>query len=292
MLSPVFVVGTGRCGSTLVHELLARHPAFGFVSNLEDRLPLPLWAGRWNGALYRGPMGRYTRKGRVRFAPSEAYRLISRELGALYAESRRDLLASDVTPWLRAGFQRFFERRAALQGVDAFVHKYTGWPRLGFFAEIFPDARFIHILRDGRAVANSWLQMPWWRGYRGPAQWQWGELSPAQQAQWAGAGHAFPALAGLGWVRLMDAFEAAEAALPAGRCLALRYEAVLAQPRASFQRMLEFCGLPWTAAFEQQFARQRFEHARLDAFRRDLAPAQLEALESCVQPRLSQLGYD
>ncbi len=41
-----FVLGTGRCGSTLVHEVIARHPDVGFVSNIEDRLPLPAWTGR------------------------------------------------------------------------------------------------------------------------------------------------------------------------------------------------------------------------------------------------------
>ena len=41
-----FVLGTGRCGSTLVHELVARHPDVGFLSNLEDRVPLPAAAGR------------------------------------------------------------------------------------------------------------------------------------------------------------------------------------------------------------------------------------------------------
>jgi nucleoside-diphosphate-sugar epimerase len=33
-----FVLGTGRCGSTLIHELLARHEGVGFLSNLDDRL--------------------------------------------------------------------------------------------------------------------------------------------------------------------------------------------------------------------------------------------------------------
>ena len=43
----IFVISNGRSGSTLVHELLARHPDVGFVSNQEDRLPgLPPAAGR------------------------------------------------------------------------------------------------------------------------------------------------------------------------------------------------------------------------------------------------------
>src|SRR6266508_3574126 len=34
-----FVIGTGRCGSSLVTEVIARHPAVGFVSGLDDKLP-------------------------------------------------------------------------------------------------------------------------------------------------------------------------------------------------------------------------------------------------------------
>ena len=49
----VFVLGTGRCGSTVVEEVLCRHPDVGFVSNIEDRFSLPPAAGRWNSNLYR-----------------------------------------------------------------------------------------------------------------------------------------------------------------------------------------------------------------------------------------------
>lgn len=48
------------------------------------------------------------------------------------------------------------------------LFKITGWPRVGFLHEIFEDAKFIHLIRDGRAVAYSLLQQPWWEGWRGP----------------------------------------------------------------------------------------------------------------------------
>jgi hypothetical protein len=50
-----FVIGTGRCGSTLVQEVLARHPEVGFVSNLEDKLPLLDLCGRWHTPCCGGP---------------------------------------------------------------------------------------------------------------------------------------------------------------------------------------------------------------------------------------------
>ena len=48
------VAGTGRCGSTLVQELLCRHPATGFVSGLDDKLPKLNLTGRWNGRALPG----------------------------------------------------------------------------------------------------------------------------------------------------------------------------------------------------------------------------------------------
>ncbi|MBA2427556.1 MAG: hypothetical protein H0V60_10830, partial [Actinobacteria bacterium] len=75
----VFLISNGRSGSSLVHELLARHPEVGFISNLEDRLPsLPPSAGRYNNLLYRRMPPSLTQKGRLRFAPSEAYRILTR----------------------------------------------------------------------------------------------------------------------------------------------------------------------------------------------------------------------
>jgi hypothetical protein len=287
----VFVLGTGRCGSTLVEEVLCRHPAVGFVSNLEDRFGLPVAAGRWNGPLYRRLPAAATQKSRVRYAPSEAYRVLAREVSPLLASPLRDLTAADVTPWLEHRFKSFFDARAGAQGTETFLHKFTGWPRAGFVRGVIPSARFIHVVRDGRAVANSWLQMSWWRGFEGPDHWQWGPLPPTLGAEWEESGRSFVVLAGLLWQILIDSFDAARAAMPRADWLEIRYEDVAAQPRQAFATMLDFCGLPWNAEFERGFERYTFSASRSDAFRRDLSPTDVEQLSRILASALAARGY-
>jgi hypothetical protein len=287
----VFVLGTGRCGSTLVEEVLCRHPSVGFVSNLEDRFNLPLTAGRWNGSLYRRLPAAVTQKSRVRYAPSEAYRVLSREVSPLLASPMRDLVAADVTPWLEARFRRFFIERASVQHTETFLHKFTGWPRAGFIRGVFPSGRFIHVVRDGRAVANSWLQMPWWLGFEGPDHWQWGPLPDDLTAEWDESGRSFVVLAGLLWKMLMGAFDSARRAIPAADWLEIRYEDVAANPRTAFAKMLEFCGLPWDAEFERGFERHTFTASRSDAFRRDLAVDDVDRLSRILATELAARRY-
>lgn len=286
-----FVLGTGRCGSTLVHEVIARHPDVGFLSNVEDRRRLPAWAGRWNNELYRRVPDALTRKGRIRFAPSEGYRALGREVSQVLCDPFRDLLAEDVTPWLDRRTRRFFEDRARVQGRPLFLHKFTGWPRSGYLRRIFPEARFVHVVRDGRAVANSFLQMPWWRGYRGPQGWGWGPVSEADAEAWEASGRSFAVLAGLEWKLLIEAFEEARGQVPDGRWLEIRYEDFVSSPREVTGDILRFLGLGWSERFERGFARYRVAPDRMDAYRSDLGIHDVAMLEDVLGPVLRRSGY-
>jgi hypothetical protein len=287
----VFVIGTGRCGSSLLHEIMARHPDVGFVSNIDDRLGGLDLAGRWNQTIYRRIPNRFTEKGRLRYAPSEAYNVLDKQVSPILSAPSRDLLAEDVTPWLANRLRQFFERRAEAQGRPVFLHKFTGWPRSGLLHEVFPEARFINVVRDGRAVANSLLQMDWWSGYRGPGGWSLGPLDPERQRLWDESGRSYVVLAGLEWDILMDAFDAARRRVPAGKWLDVRYEDVLADPRAQLARMLEFSGLTWTPDFDTAFARYSFGSGRSEAFRKDLGPGALATLEPVIARHLLAQGY-
>lgn len=288
MTRPVFVLGTGRCGSTLVHEVLARHGHTGFMTNLDDLHVAPSTA--WQNELWRRLPAGVTRKGGTRFAPTEGYRALAREVGPVVVEPVRDLVAADATPWLRRRLVDFVGRRADRIGAPVFLHKLTGWPRSGLLDACFPDSVFVEVVRDGRAVANSWLQMEWWRGHRGPGEWHFGPLGPELEHEWLESGRSFPVLAALGWRVLMEAYDEARSLVPEERWLRVRYEDIVADPRDGFARILDAMGLPWTREFESRLARYEFATGRTEAFRRDLGPADLAAVESVLVKQLSEIG--
>jgi hypothetical protein len=287
-----FVLGTGRCGSSLIHELLARHPDVGFVSNLDDRLaPLGL-KGRWNNAIYRRVPDTLTRKGRIRFAPSEAYRILDRRVSHLISAPARDLVAADAAPWLADRFETFFRERAAAQRKPVFSHKFTGWPRAGFIDAVFPRARFVHVIRDGRAVAASMVQMPWWRGFEGPDAWGWGPLPATYRKEWEMSGRSFPVLAGVQWKMLMDAFEAARDAIPPDRWLDIRYEDFLTDPEATIATMVAFLARPMSPVLGRALGVYKLDASRRNAFRRSLSEGDLAALNSVLAGYLERYGYE
>jgi hypothetical protein len=286
----VFLLGTGRCGSSLVHEVLARHPDIGFLSNVDDRIgSSPI--SRWNSVIYRRVPPALTRKGRIRFAPSEGYRALDREVSPAISAPVRDLLANDATPWLAGRFRGFFQERGRQQGAPVFMHKFTGWPRARFIRAALPEARFVHIVRDGRAVANSLVQMPWWRGYLGPDRWGWGPLPEAYEKAWEASARSFPVLAALEWRLLIEAFEETQAEISGDRWLQIRYEDFLTDPRASVDALLGFAGLPWTPAFDRSFVQYRFDASRVTSFVRELRAQDLAAIEVSIGEALAVWGY-
>lgn len=287
-----FVLGTGRCGSTLVHEVLCQHPGVGFLSNLEDMSASFAAVARFNGPLYRRLPPSITQKGRARFAPSEGYRVLEREVSPLLAMADRDLLASDAVPWVSERLRNFFRQRSGAQYAPLFLHKFTGWPRARFLHQVFPDARFVHVVRDGRAVANSWLQMPWWLGFRGPEHWHWGPLPKTYADEWEASGRSFVVLAGIAWKLLLDALDEARAELPAGALLEIKYEDVIADPPRAFEDVRAFLGIPADSAWEQRVARYTFGSSRLDAYRADLGDEATRRLTQSLAGHLLAHGYD
>jgi hypothetical protein len=287
IISPIIIVGTGRCGSTLLHRLLATHPRVMWLSGFALLFPArPAW-NRWAVAAMGNPLLRRVAGGWVR--PNEQYRFWDHYTYGCFSEPCRDLVRSDVTARVRERVRPAFEAMLTPTRNRLLV-KITGWPRIGFLSELFEDAKFVHIVRDGRAVANSLLHVHFWRGWYGPQGWRAGLLSPGDQATWEAHDRSFVALAGLEWRIQMRAIEAARRALDARRFLEIKYETLCEQPMEACRQVSEFAELPVSAEFERHVRSEVIRNTS-SRWRQDLTPAQQALLDDLLREDLLRYDY-
>jgi omega-hydroxy-beta-dihydromenaquinone-9 sulfotransferase len=283
---PIIIVGTGRCGSTLFHRLLAKHPQMMWLSPLCYKHPhRPEWNRRAVAAM-DNPLLRRLFGEKIR--PGENYRFWDKYAYG-FSEPCRDLVRSDVSARVKKQVRAAFEPMLTPK-KNRLLIKITGWPRIGFLNEIFPDAKFIHVLRDGRAVASSLLHVGFWKGWHGPQSWRAGLLSPEDQALWESYDRSFAALAGIEWRIQMRAMEAARRVIDPSLFLEVKYETFCEQPVESFRQVLEFAEIPWSDEFEGEI---RAAHIRSTSnrWRNDLAAGQQAILDDLLAEDLRRYGY-
>lgn len=284
---PIFVVGAGRSGSSLFHQMFTEHPRVAWMSVLCDGHPDRLAKHR---ALMRAidfpVMGTVLKR---RWESAECYGFWDHFFRG-FSQPCRDLRADDATPRAKARLQRAVAGLVTSRRSRLLV-KVTGWPRVAFLQAVFPDARFIHVYRDGRAVANSLLQVDFWRGWQGPEQWRWGPLDDDLRREWEAHDRSFVALAGIQWKILMRAAEAAKRAVPDGHFIDVRYEEFAKHPAETFREITDFCKLERDAGFERALSRYPVESANYK-WKQDLDAAQQAVLLAVLGEELGRYGYD
>jgi hypothetical protein len=294
--NPTFVIGTGRSGLTPLMHLIAYHEAFAWPSQYNDRWPHIPRLSLLSRLVERPPLDSSLKFRRYVPTHTEAYRLWNRCYPG-FANPHRDLVAGDVTPLARELFPAAVERILRYQSKDRFIAEYSGWSRIEFLKAIFPGARFIHIVRDGRAVANSYLSVDWWDGWRGVYGWRLGVPAPDVLDKLARYDQSFLALAALYWHILVTNISDKSAPLTSDEYLLVRYEDVVDDPEREARRCIDFCGLDADGArFARHLASVRIVDANNETFRipswkRTLTTAQIDMLNELLKEDLERFGY-
>ena len=290
-LAPVFVVGTGRCGSTLLSEMLRLHPRILSVSEFFAYLgPGAVRAPRVGGeAAFRrlntptpivrrflesvpigeflyplGPDSRY-KAGNVppilcTTLPhiTDQHEQLWDELGPVLRARGRHRLTDHyrfVFEWLR----KRFGRRVWVERTGGTL------PMTPVLARRFPDARFVHIFRDGRDTAISMYNHPGFRAMVTTSlMLRKLGLDPFSHVNWRGSSpwiHIVARLQGrlvspqrflekdvpvesVGWVwsGMIKKGTAFLNTLPADRVLSMRFESLLESPTEEMSRFVDFVG--------------------------------------------------
>jgi len=283
---PLFIVGVGRSGSTVFHEMLARHSQVSWLSRVCDKYPdQPSFNRYLMNAIDYPLVGRLLQK---KAHPEECYIWWDHYCKG-FSTPCRDLTREDVTEKNKSTIKKVMVQMLTKKRNRLLV-KVTGWPRVGFLQEIFNDAKFIHIVRDGRAVANSLINMDWWWGWRGPYNWRWGELTDLQNKEWEKHNKSFIALSCIEWKILMDEMEKIKQIVPPENFLEIKYEDLCSDPSKIFKSVINFCGLKQSKKFDEFVKGYALRNIN-DKWKQELTDDQQKIVEDVLEGHLIKYGY-
>jgi hypothetical protein len=274
MDSPIFFVGTPRSGTSLISRIIGSHAriAVPFESHFYKD-----FAG-WRG-LYRDLGKRKNRDRLLRDLLQSAHlrawdpRVDEQAASDLIEASGRfdfsGVVAGIMKAWSRA------------QGKERWGEK---TPAHIFFAEEildgFPDAQFVHIVRDGRDVAVSWKQVPF------------------------GPKHVFPSA--MRWVDVLEAGRKLKEKLGARQYLELRYEDLLSNPEQVVQGVCKFLNETYSSEMltfyrsQDKYPTDARNEANLtkpvitdniEKWRRSLSPREVRIFEAVAGHKLDEYSY-
>jgi hypothetical protein len=178
------------------------------------------------------------------------------------------------------------------QGRPRFAAKITGPSRIRFLDSIFPDARFVHVVRDGRAAVHSVLNVDFWREKGGFEQPFWtGGLSQEDLRLWQANSKEPGVLAALQWKRILEVARLESASIEPIRYQEIRYEDFVESPHASLSKLYEFCDLDDSPASHKSLEDGPGLRNFNDRYRADFSDSYLEKLSDLMQPMLREFGY-
>ncbi len=264
---PIFLLGPGRSGSTLLNNLVTHHREVGYFISWSSKYPrLPfLCLGAWLRSSWLEKKNR-----RIKYypAPTEPFALWSHcfpRFWKICGAPCRDQAGAEK-------LRRLISTHLKLQRKSRFLGKLTGAPMFEFLQSMFPDARLVWIDRDPRAVSYSYFLR---RRVDLPP-----EMSDEEKEdEWL-------CHSARRYLRLYDLLQAKEREYHT-----LFYEDFIAQPVPQMKRLLSYLDLPEDRRLLDLVAEWPLRKDANRAWQQRLDPGQKELLEGILARPLRERSY-
>jgi hypothetical protein len=276
----VFIVGCLRSGTTLLRRMVDAHPRLAIIHETQ-------WVPRW----FERRVG-LTREGFV--TPELISRLLDFPRFAELRISRQDLerlMETEEEPVPYSAFvSGVFDLYGEAQDKRLVGEKSPGYVRyLPTLHALWPRARFVHVIRDGRDVCASVLN---WKkaGHNVGRHATWADDPVSTAAFW--------------WEWHVRLGREAGPSLGPNLYHEIRYEALVSDPEATCKRLCSFLGFPYDEAMVDYQERKETGSWGRAAKGRWLPPTpgmkerhssmpveEVERFEAAVGDLLDELGY-
>jgi hypothetical protein len=261
---PVFVVGHGRSGTSILSTLIRTHMRVAFGTESQFFIRYYRQLARY-GDLARDANRRLLIEdlSRERFFQRSKKYGVRIDVDRAVAESEPRSYAGVLAAIMR--------QNAECQQMDRWGDKtpeYTA--HLPVLHQLFPTAQFIHIVRDGRDVALSGYLM------------HFGEKNAYTAAR--------------RWSRTVAHVQAFAATLPPTAYMELRYEDLLTNPVETVARMVAFLDIEdpdgRTGAAVGLAAARDLKTGNFNKWKKDLSPREQDMFVAVAGSQLARYGYE
>lgn len=301
---PIFIVGLPRSGTSMLYNLLCAHEKAGYITNSINACPESICTIEWLRKKFN-----FNASGERFLAdsintdfgsPSEPALLwgkwIGRDVDSLYWEEKRlPSFSKEKIEEIVTDIKRILFTFGGLENNDKrFICKYPVMQtELRMVQDLFPDAHFIHIVRDSRPAANSLLKLY--------------HLTNNQikkiKHPWVTYIVPYPRVKSL--QSYIDQFGADDIRTTAHvwkdsielvhqtapdlkHYIEVRYEDILSNPKGELKRLFDFCGLDWPAADNQAF-KHEFDIVGVTHHKNNYKD--FEIIEGITKEMLAKLKY-
>ena len=210
-----FIIGTGRCGSSMLAQMLNSHSKICVPHELQI-----LFEYSNNGSRLHEI---FKEKKNERFGPEDFVELIEARCPHKFHEyfDYRHFFEKQQYPILsfKKLVNSLYSEIAESKHKEVFIEQ-TPWygQRIDILNELFPDAKYIHMIRDGRDVAISFARTPWWHNDIGENLERW-------------------------HTEVRQIIDSSNQILNSNQMLQVRYEDFVEQPENGLRRICDFLGI-------------------------------------------------
>lgn len=246
---PIFLIGAPRSGTTVLFEAFSIHKDLAWFSNYFGRFPgcpsVSILSRVSDLYFFRGAKNQNNRNNTIMHIfpyPTECYTFWEKYCGSKFLFDYLVDVNADETE--RKKVLSIIGKVIRYQGKKRFSGKITGPSRIHFLNSIFPDAFFIHIIRDVRAVVSSLMKVSFWPAGDGLSKPWWNNgLTDEDLNNFKKYNRSPVALAAIQWKRILKIAREESKKISDDRYLEVKYEDFVQDPHGIIDEICRFSSL-------------------------------------------------